>query len=160
MVSPEMRASALEAIEEERRREWRASRTPFQRRGESGTINATAAGVLTQLAASTSADIERIKRLQIKLMLPKGGYIGFVGVIRVAMGMAAAIPQLGFGDPALLRPIYFLANPDHATYWDYFLPAINLADGGDLHIFTKTEQGGTAVMDFTARWVHERGLEG
>jgi len=159
MVTPEMRASALEAIEEERRREWRASRSPFQRRGTNGhvTLGNTAAGVV--FATATGSDLERIKRLQVKLMLPKSGTAyGMMGLFRQPEGSSVDWSELEFGSPSLLRPVQFLGNPDHATYWDLYLPALNLADGGQL---LWVYAGSPALtVTYMARWVHERGLEG
>lgn len=161
MVTPEMRASALEAIEEERRREWRASRSPFQRRGFAQTFQlATTAPSDSQIASASGSDLERIKRLQIKLALPKGVVAGWFGTMRIGTGTDIDKNELGFGDPLVLRPIWVLGNAEQTTYWDYYLPAINLTDGDVLYLVGQLTTGATASCLVTLRWVHERGLEG
>jgi len=162
MVTPEeMRRSALEAIEEERRREWRSTRTPFQRRGWAQTFPLSTSVTTVQIASASGADLERIKRLQVKLLLPKGARSGFLGVIREPKGETINLAGVDFGSPLVLRPIQFLGNVDHATYWDFYLPAINLADAGKLYLVSQVTVGSAEPDALVAlRYVHERGLEG
>jgi len=155
-LEPQVQA-AMREIERER---WKSTRSPWQRRGLVGSQTVSTTAFRVKLIETDTGDLERVKRLQIKLMVPKGGAAGWFGTVRIAAGETPAVFQPAFGLPRVLRPIQFLANPDHATYWDYYLAAVNLADGGDLYFVGQTEQGGSASCTYTARWISERGIEG
>jgi len=149
------------AMEELRREQWKASRAPFQRQGTATALSMTTTTKSLTLASSTSSDVERIKRVQVKALVPTNAssVAGWLGFVRLPEGMNPDYQDLDFGSPAVLRPILWQSNSDHATYWDVYLPAVNLADNGKLFLVGATFSGSHGLV-FTARWVNERGLEG
>jgi len=150
-----------EAMREIRREQWRASRGPFQRQQFYKAISVSTTPAQEALASTTSSDIERLKRIQVKVLVPKSNtpLVGWIGFLRRPEGLNVAAGDLDFGSPAVLRPIHWMANVDHATYWDAYLPAVNIADNGALILVVGTYVG-TATLTVVARWVSERGLEG
>lgn len=140
------------------------TRSSFERVGGLQGFPSVSANTPFAKTILTAADDEiiRVKRLQIRLLVPKakaGETIsGMFGVLRVPYGLDIATSELGFPDPALLRPILFHANEDHATYWEYFLTGLNLAGRGAMDVFVKCGVGftGNIALNFTYRYVHER----
>lgn len=152
------------AIRRELERErWRASRLPFGR--EDGGVAVTTAKNSQTITGITTADggnIVRVKRVQVKLCVPKGAwYTGWFGFIRLATGQSLST-GMDFANPAVLRPVHFLSNPDHATYWDAYLPAINLAEGGSLSILVHNDSVSLGALGGFMYWryVVERGIGG
>jgi len=144
-----------------RRAAYRATRAPYQRVYQKGTVGIAANSSATVLlASSTTRDLERIKRVQLKLMVPKGSVYGWMGFVRDPEAVSV-ISQPPFDAPIVLRPTRWMGNPDYASYWDAYLPAVNLADGGRL-LGVFANDGGSTVTGATyvARFVLERGIEG
>lgn len=151
-----------EAVEMLRREQWRASRAPFQRIGLSGAIGVgKGSRQRIILGQAGSSALERWKRLQFKFTLPKDGSwgTGYAGVVRIPDGLdfSSSDPP-SWEDPSLLRPIQFHANPDQATYWELYLPAVNLAAGGQLQIHVvRNSDGGSST--YSSNWVFRAVVE-
>jgi len=142
------------------RERFKSTRAPFQRVYFKGVIAVPAGQARTfQIASSTSRDIERLKRIQFKLMVPKGNDYGWMGFLRDPEGVSVD-NAISFDAPMTLRPSVWLANPDFATYWDAYLPAVNLADGGTLLGMVANDGSLTLTAAFVGRLVLERGIEG
>lgn len=146
-----------------RQEAWKASRGKFGRIVEFGTFSVTKGNQSTwQLETSSSQDLVRVKRVQLKVMVLKGTGQGWFGFYREASGMEVVSAGLHWDEPAVLRPQLILANPDHATYWDAYLPAVNLADTGVLRGVLTCDSGSDGPSlsgTWAARWVEERGIE-
>jgi len=144
-----------------RRESWKASRAPFTRQDFAFQLALTSSAPVTsyRLDATADNDLTRFKRIQMKFVVPKGPAKGWFGLTRQAEGTTLDLSSYEFSTPGLLRPIQFLANPDHATYWDCYLPAINLADNGSLYAIARVYPGsGTTALNVVGRAVAERPL--
>jgi len=153
-----------EAIEALRREQWRATRAPFSREAKglpSKSIGTTATLVGT-VEGSTTDDLVRLKRVQWKILVPKqtSEHTLWAGFVRIPDGTGILANSLDFSSPTLLRPIVVTPNSDHATYWDAYLPAVNLANNGGLALYAKVIEGNALTIYGSMRWVQERGIEG
>jgi len=118
--------------------------------------NSTSWGALTQAGNS---DYHRMKRIQTKMVIGSTStpLKGWFGLVRMPEGMSLDASDLPtWGDPVLLRPSLYMSNKDHATYWDAYLPAIDLAQNGSLHVLASNLSGSSVDLDFVVRWVFER----
>lgn len=143
-----------------RRERFKATRAPFQRVYFKGAESVPANGSRSfNIASSTTRDIERLKRIQLKIAIPKGLGYGWLGFVREPEAVSV-ITSPPFDAPIVLRPTVWLGNEDYATYWDAYLPAINLADGGQLLGIIANDTGTTKTVTYVGRMVLERGIEG
>jgi len=140
-------ADALEALV--RRENWKSTRAPFQRIG--GWVPFSVAKndrFVIVLTTSGTDQIERFKRISMKIVVPSDAALssGYFGLVRIPDGFlaenSAHAPQ--YSDPVMLRPQQFLCNPDHATYWDAYLPAVNIATSGVLQFNVVRHNDGTS----------------
>lgn len=143
----------------------RATRSAFSRDRKNGEFTGTSSTnwvSATSVAVASNQELVRLKRIQFRVLVPKFASTGSgtIGGLRIPDGLAAS-GGVAFQDPAYLRPVNWLANSDHATYWDYYLPAVNLAAGG---VFTVLMQGDTPAsgvkFPYVARWIESREIGG
>jgi len=145
-----------EALEIMRREAYRSTRAPYQRLFSYASLQpSTSITKYTQIGLA-GGDTEKWKRVQVKAMVPKNGGAGWIGFMRQPDGTDVD-DSLTSNDAALLRPIQYISNTDHATYWDVYLPAINLAQSGKLHIAYKS-YAGSPTISVVWRAVLERGV--
>lgn len=151
-----------EAVEAMRREAFRSSRGQFQRMMKQvswGSLATSPTGLL--VSAAPSSDLSRLRRVKAIVTIPKNnsniaGWLGFVRQpegLSVESGASAPRP----GDPALLRPVPWQSNEDQATYVEAYLPAVNLATGGALHVYAATFSGSHRLYGVVT-WVEERDL--
>jgi len=146
-----------EAVEIMRREAYRSTRAPYQRLFLAGTLSSPSSSITKYIQIGVAGnDMEKWKRLQLKVLVPKDGSLGWVGFHRLPDGTALD-DSLTPNDPALLRPVQYMGNTEHPTYWDIYLPAVNLASSGKLYIAYKA-YAGSSTLGYIFRAVIERGL--
>jgi len=161
-MTPEMRQAAYEALESERRSEFRGSRGRFQRMMKQFQMTSLGATPQTALVSvAPSSDLSRLRRVRLHVVIPENNSLiaGWLGFIRQTEGLDVSTgghaPSVG--DPSVLRPIVWQSNADHSVYYDAYLPAVNLATGGALHAIGAAFSGSHALYG-VATWVEERDL--
>jgi len=152
-----------EAMREIRRQEFKASRAPWRRQdfGNADIAIPQSAPYVINFAGSGNTTLVRCKRIQVKLMVPKSStnYHGYLGFLRIPEGMSISQSRVNWDDPAVLRPVLWMTNPDHATYWDAYLPALNLADGGNAYVVAQMTTSGTlSGCSILGRLIEERSI--
>jgi len=143
----------------DRSRRSHSSRSTFERHFTFKLLSSvtSSAAVTSVLASAGVDDFVRLKRVQAKILVPKGTSAGWVGFLREPAGMDLNKSALDAADAAVLRPLIYMQNGDHATYWDVYLPAVNLSTGGNLHLIARSLSGSTSMVA-GIRMVQERGI--